>query len=126
MAGRGPARGQCPSHIARSKNSDLHTSTLRRTGPPSRPAEVPYAVPHRSYNFRRCTGASRPARPGLPLGDPGRETAPAKVRRAATLRSTLGLLAAPAFCRVLAMAALLGLVSVGDGFLYLVMQKRLD
>lgn len=57
---------------------------------------------------------------------PGRRSAPANGRRTATLRSTLGLLAAPVFRRVLATAALLGLVSVGDGFLYLVLQKRLD
>ncbi|GAA4439270.1 MFS transporter [Actinokineospora soli] len=45
---------------------------------------------------------------------------------AVTLRSTLRLLARPAFRRVLVAAALLGLVSVTDGFLYLVLQERLD
>ncbi|MBT2507673.1 MFS transporter [Streptomyces sp. ISL-98] len=57
---------------------------------------------------------------------PGRESRPAPAGRTATLRSTLRLLAAPAFRRILTAATLLGLVSVGDGFLYLVLQKRLD
>ncbi|MFP3987366.1 MFS transporter [Streptomyces sp. E11-3] len=57
---------------------------------------------------------------------PGRESAPSAAGRSATtLRSTLRLLATPAFRRILAVASLLGLVSVGDGFLYLVLQKRL-
>ncbi|MFI7005293.1 MFS transporter [Streptomyces sp. NPDC050145] len=46
--------------------------------------------------------------------------------RPSTLRAALRLPAVPAFRRVLVTASVLGLVSVGDGFLYLVLQKRLD
>jgi MFS family permease len=54
---------------------------------------------------------------------PGRRAAR---ERGPTLGSTLRLLSVPAFRRLLAAAALLGLVSVTDGFLYLVLQDRLD
>ncbi|GAA4933934.1 MFS transporter [Streptomyces coeruleoprunus] len=59
---------------------------------------------------------------------PGRDAAaPATTAPGtATPRSTLRLLTVPAFRRVLAAATLLGLVSVGDAFLHLVLQKRLD
>lgn len=65
---------------------------------------------------------------------PGRESTPvpkgeatkASKAEAPTLASAFRLLALPAFRRVLVTAGLLGLVSVGDGFLYLVLQKRLD
>ncbi|MFJ1860711.1 MFS transporter [Streptomyces anulatus] len=56
----------------------------------------------------------RPARPARPPG-----------RAAATLRETLRLFHVPAFRRILLAATALGLVGVGDGFLYLVLQKRL-
>ncbi|MFF3291404.1 MFS transporter [Streptomyces sp. NPDC003023] len=57
---------------------------------------------------------------------PGRGIAPVRAGSATTLRSTLALVTAPVFRRVLGAATLLGAVSVGDGFLYLVLQKRLD
>ncbi|MGP3637487.1 MFS transporter, partial [Streptomyces sp. 24-1644] len=44
---------------------------------------------------------------------------------AATLRETLRLFHVPAFRRILITATMLGLAGVGDGFLYLVLQKRL-
>ncbi|MEU2069691.1 MFS transporter [Streptomyces anulatus] len=58
---------------------------------------------------------------------PGREAGPARPpgRAAATLRETLRLFHVPAFRRILLAATALGLVGVGDGFLYLVLQKRL-
>lgn len=58
---------------------------------------------------------------------PGREAGPARPpgRAAATLRETLRLFRVPAFRRILLAATALGLVGVGDGFLYLVLQKRL-
>ncbi|MFE3390690.1 MFS transporter [Streptomyces anulatus] len=58
---------------------------------------------------------------------PGREAGPARPpgRAAATLRETLRLFRVPAFRRILIAATALGLVGVGDGFLYLVLQKRL-
>lgn len=58
---------------------------------------------------------------------PGREARPAHPpgRAAATLRETLRLFHVPAFRRILLAATALGLVGVGDGFLYLVLQKRL-
>ncbi|MER6021445.1 MFS transporter [Streptomyces anulatus] len=58
---------------------------------------------------------------------PGRESRPARPpgRAAATLRETLRLFRVPAFRRILLAATALGLVGVGDGFLYLVLQKRL-
>lgn len=55
---------------------------------------------------------------------PGRSAAPAG-GTPATLRSTLRLLSVPKFRRLLVAATLLGLVSVTDGFLYLVLQNRL-
>ncbi|MDG4859461.1 MFS transporter [Streptomyces sp. T-3] len=57
---------------------------------------------------------------------PGREPTQAPRAKAPTLASAFRLLTVPAFRRVLVTAGLLGLVSVGDGFLYLVLQKRLD
>ncbi|QNE78929.1 MFS transporter [Streptomyces finlayi] len=58
---------------------------------------------------------------------PGRAAAPARPpgTAAATLRQTLRLFHVPAFRRILCTATLLGLAGVGDGFLYLVLQKRL-
>jgi MFS family permease len=58
---------------------------------------------------------------------PGRDALPAPPAGAgaATLRSTLRLLALPPFRRILVAATLLGLVSITDGFLYLVLQERL-
>ncbi|MDQ0988340.1 MFS transporter [Streptomyces sp. V2I9] len=58
---------------------------------------------------------------------PGREATPARPpgAAAATLRETLRLFRVPAFRRILLAATALGLVGVGDGFLYLVLQKRL-
>ncbi|MGQ4715218.1 MFS transporter [Streptomyces anulatus] len=58
---------------------------------------------------------------------PGREARSARPpgRAAATLRKTLRLFHVPAFRRILLAATALGLVGVGDGFLYLVLQKRL-
>ncbi|MFJ7062850.1 MFS transporter [Streptomyces microflavus] len=58
---------------------------------------------------------------------PGREAGSARPpgRAAATLRETLRLFHVPAFRRILLAATALGLVGVGDGFLYLVLQKRL-
>lgn len=58
---------------------------------------------------------------------PGRGAGPARPpsRAAATLRETLRLFRVPAFRRILLAATALGLVGVGDGFLYLVLQKRL-
>ncbi|MEV6438497.1 MFS transporter [Streptomyces anulatus] len=58
-----------------------------------------------------------PGREARPAGPPG--------RAAATLRETLRLFHVPAFRRILLAATALGLVGVGDGFLYLVLQKRL-
>ncbi|MER7174989.1 MFS transporter [Streptomyces mesophilus] len=57
---------------------------------------------------------------------PGRSPRTHSNARATTIRSVFRLPAVPAFRRVLATATLLGLVAVGDGFLYLVLQKRLD
>ena len=59
---------------------------------------------------------------------PGRDALPAArtTGRPVTLRSTLRLLSTRPFRRVLVAATLFGLVSVTDGFLYLVLQKRLD
>lgn len=56
---------------------------------------------------------------------PGAPPAPAAKRPTATLRSTLRLLSLPPFRRILLAAALLSLVSVTDGFLYLVLQNRM-
>ncbi|MFD6472526.1 MFS transporter [Streptomyces anulatus] len=58
---------------------------------------------------------------------PGRGAGPGRPpgRAAATLRETLRLFRVPAFRRILLAATALGLVGVGDGFLYLVLQKRL-
>lgn len=58
---------------------------------------------------------------------PGRESASARApgTAAATLGQTLRLFRVPAFRRILVTATLLGLAGVGDGFLYLVLQKRL-
>lgn len=58
---------------------------------------------------------------------PGREAGPARPpgRAVATLRETLRLFHVPAFRRILLAATMLGLAGVGDGFLYLVLQKRL-
>jgi MFS family permease len=58
---------------------------------------------------------------------PGRAAGEARPpgRAAATLRETLRLFRVPGFRRVLLAATLLGLAGVGDGFLYLVLQKRL-
>ncbi|MCQ4205588.1 MFS transporter [Streptomyces longispororuber] len=57
---------------------------------------------------------------------PERSSPAVSASRPSTLRAVLRLPAVPAFRRVLVTASLLGLVSVGDGFLYLVLQKRLD
>lgn len=58
---------------------------------------------------------------------PGHDAAPARApgKAAATLGETLRLLHVPAFRRILVTATMLGLAGVGDGFLYLVLQKRL-
>ncbi|MFC9246213.1 MFS transporter [Streptomyces sp. NPDC057136] len=58
---------------------------------------------------------------------PGRAAAPPRApgAAAATLRETLRLFRVPAFRRILITATMLGLAGVGDGFLYLVLQKRL-
>ncbi|MFD3652183.1 MFS transporter [Streptomyces sp. NPDC058620] len=58
---------------------------------------------------------------------PGRAAAPARApgAAAAPLRETLRLFHVPAFRRILITATMLGLAGVGDGFLYLVLQKRL-
>ncbi|WP_164234395.1 MFS transporter [Microbacterium hydrocarbonoxydans] len=56
---------------------------------------------------------------------PGAKTAPAGAPRP-TLRETLGILAEPRFRRLLIAATILGLVTVGDGFLYLGLQERLQ
>ncbi|GGS49064.1 MFS transporter [Actinokineospora fastidiosa] len=63
--------------------------------------------------------------PGAAGRDTG-STSPAAPRSGPSLRSTLALVGAPGFRRVLLAATLLGLVSVTDGFLYLVLQDRLD
>ncbi|MBC9715192.1 MFS transporter [Streptomyces sp. TRM66268-LWL] len=57
---------------------------------------------------------------------PGRQEHTGPNSKASTLRSAFRLPRIPAFRRVLITASLLGLVSVGDGFLYLVLYKRLD
>ncbi|MFH8987466.1 MFS transporter [Streptomyces sp. NPDC017940] len=46
--------------------------------------------------------------------------------RSRTPRATLALLRVPAFRRVCAAAALLGAATIGDAFLYLLLQRRLD
>ncbi|SDJ36825.1 MFS transporter [Streptomyces indicus] len=57
---------------------------------------------------------------------PGRTPGAPSNSRAPKLRSVFRLPADRAFRRILVTATLLGLVSVGDGFLYLVLQQRLD
>ncbi|QNS02358.1 MFS transporter [Streptomyces xanthii] len=57
---------------------------------------------------------------------PAHPSPAAATSRPSDLRAALRLPAVPAFRRVLVAASLLGLMSVGDGFLYLVLQKRLD
>ncbi|WP_328907836.1 MFS transporter [Streptomyces sp. NBC_00234] len=58
---------------------------------------------------------------------PGRTAAPVRASGTvpATLGETLRLFRVAAFRRILAAATLLGMAGVGDGFLYLVLQKRL-
>ncbi|MYZ18086.1 MULTISPECIES: MFS transporter [unclassified Streptomyces] len=52
--------------------------------------------------------------------------APERHRPAAPRPRALGLLRVPAFRRVLCAAALLGAATIGDAFLYLLLQRRLD
>ncbi|WP_435746903.1 MFS transporter [Microbacterium sp. PMB16] len=56
-----------------------------------------------------------PGRSSLPVGGPR-----------PTLRETVGILAVPKFRRLLIAATILGLVTIGDGFLYLGIQERLQ
>lgn len=89
-------------------------------------------VPGRDTADLRSPGAGAGARAqagaaaghGAGPGTTGPGTGP-RGPAAITLKATLRLLRVPAFRRILGTAALLGLVSVGDGFLYLVLQKRL-
>ena len=55
---------------------------------------------------------------------PGRVSLPAGTARP-TLRETVGILAEPRFRRLLIAATMLGMVTVGDGFLYLGLQDRM-
>ncbi len=57
---------------------------------------------------------------------PGPQPSTSPTPRPPRMRAVLRLAAVPAFRRLLTTATLLGLVSVGDGFLYLVLQKRLE
>ncbi|GGT35470.1 MFS transporter [Streptomyces kurssanovii] len=57
----------------------------------------------------------------LPAPTPTLATGPARARR-----SLLEPLRSPAFCRILAAAALLGAATIGDAFVYLLLQRRLD
>ncbi|WP_331767340.1 MFS transporter [Embleya sp. NBC_00896] len=51
---------------------------------------------------------------------------PARPRRAATLRAAFGLLRLPRFRRTCVAATVLGLLTVGDTFVYLVLQRNFD
>ncbi|MFD9069571.1 MFS transporter [Streptomyces lasiicapitis] len=72
-----------------------------------------------------------PGRTALPGVGPSAGTSAASAARAGALprprpRKALTLLRVPAFRRVCAAAALLGAATVGDAFLYLLLQRRLD
>ncbi|GGO50296.1 MFS transporter [Streptomyces lasiicapitis] len=72
-----------------------------------------------------------PGRAALPGVGPSAGTSAASAARARALprprpRKALTLLRVPAFRRVCAAAALLGAATVGDAFLYLLLQRRLD
>ena len=56
---------------------------------------------------------------------PGRKSVPVGTPRP-TLRETVGILAEPRFRRLLIAATILGLATIGDGFLYLGLQERLQ
>ncbi|WP_102191645.1 MFS transporter [Microbacterium aurantiacum] len=56
---------------------------------------------------------------------PGRKSMPVGAPRP-TLRETVGILAEPKFRRLLIAATILGLATIGDGFLYLGLQERLQ
>lgn len=56
---------------------------------------------------------------------PGRKSMPGATPRP-TLRQTVGILAEPKFRRLLIAATILGLATIGDGFLYLGLQERLQ
>ncbi|MET8688704.1 MFS transporter [Streptomyces sp. NPDC004732] len=64
--------------------------------------------------------------PGHQVGTAPRPPAPAVRSPGARRRGALGLLRVPAFRRVLVAAALLGAATIGDAFLYLLLQRRLD
>ncbi len=55
-----------------------------------------------------------------------RQVAPGRARAAVSVRAAFGLLAEARFRRVCVTASLLGLVTISDAFLYLLLQQRLD
>ncbi|MET9424783.1 MFS transporter [Streptomyces sp. NPDC006540] len=59
----------------------------------------------------------------LPASSPAPTLAPSLPR---ARRSVFEPLRSPAFCRILAAAALLGTATIGDAFVYLLLQRRLD
>ncbi|MFF3646035.1 MFS transporter [Streptomyces sp. NPDC002564] len=68
---------------------------------------------------RQHTGPGQRHRTRAAAADPGH-------RRRPGAATALGLLRVPAFRRVLLAAALLGAATIGDAFLYLLLQRRLD
>jgi MFS family permease len=68
---------------------------------------------------------NRPA-PAPVAGPVGSEVDPAPAAEPVSLRGALGLLAAPRFRALVVAGTLLGLATISDGFVYLVLQRRLD
>ncbi|MFJ5830410.1 MFS transporter [Streptomyces sp. NPDC093089] len=78
---------------------------------------------------RRGSGPVAPPAARAPVPPPAREPADEAARRPAPPRARGGLLAAtrsPAYRRIVLCAGLLGAATVGDAFLYLLLQQRLD
>jgi MFS family permease len=65
-------------------------------------------------------------RPVAPARTPVRDRRPEGAARQASVRAALGLLGGRAFRRLCVGALLLGLVTVSDSFIYLLLQRRLD
>ncbi|MEU3735670.1 MFS transporter [Streptomyces sp. NPDC032198] len=72
-------------------------------------------APARPTQPTRPAQATQPRRPAQPV--PPSTTKPERI---------LGILRVPAFRRILGAAALLGAATIGDAFLYLLLQRRLD
>ncbi|MGW5777084.1 MFS transporter [Streptomyces sp. NPDC003863] len=85
-------------------------------------------VPGRNAGHGRLRDSGRPRAPEMPQdpdGLPGaRQEAPAAAARARG--GLLALPRSPAYCRIVLVAVLLGAATVGDSFLYLLLQRRLD